>query len=172
MRGLPHHIHLRPDVRPYAVPATEPQYPITSMMKSGDSWTTTSVKALLKRCLLGSPKSGYSGYHQIPLDYESRKLTTFITPWGRCVDDTLLHDRSIVESFWHTYDLLQRCMEDGVTLRPDNFSLCKRSVTFAGYLLGWKEYQPSHDFTRSIMEFTIPSSLSLTDIRSWFGIVN
>ncbi|KAK3877390.1 hypothetical protein Pcinc_017902 [Petrolisthes cinctipes] len=205
MRGLPHHIHLRPDVRPYAVPATEPQYPITSMMKSGDSWTTTSVKALLKRCLLGSPKSGYSGYHQIPLDYESRKLTTFIAPWGRfrycrtpmghcaaqdaltkrfddiitdtprklkCVDDTLLHDRSIVESFWHTYDLLQRCMEDGVTLRPDNFSLCKRSVTFAGYLLGWKEYQPSHDFTRSIMEFTIPSSLSLTDIRSWFGIVN
>ena len=25
----------------------------------------------------------YSGYHQVPLDEESRKLTTFITPWGR-----------------------------------------------------------------------------------------
>ena len=25
----------------------------------------------------------YSGYHQIQLDDDSKKLTTFITPWGR-----------------------------------------------------------------------------------------
>jgi len=25
----------------------------------------------------------HSGYYQIPLDEENRKLTTFITPWGR-----------------------------------------------------------------------------------------
>ncbi|KAG0724220.1 Transposon Ty3-I Gag-Pol polyprotein [Chionoecetes opilio] len=115
----------------------------------------------------------YSGYHQVPLDEESRKLTTFITPWGRyryrrspmghcasqdaftkrfddtitdvprklkCVDDTLLHDSSVSDAFWHTYNFLQRCMENGVTLRPDKFRFCRRSVTFAGYLLGWEGY--------------------------------
>lgn len=147
----------------------------------------------------------YSGYHQIPLDYESRKLTTYITPWGqfryyrtpmghcavqdaftrrfdniindiprklKCVDDTLLHDSSVEESFWHMYDLLQRCADNGVTLRSDKISFCRRSVTFAGYLLSWEEYQPSHDLTRSITEFMMPPRPSLTDISSWFSLVN
>ena len=110
----------------------------------------------------------YFGYHQIPLDCESRKLTTFITSRGRfrycrtlmghcaaqdaftkrfddiiadiprklkCIDDTLLHDDSVKEAFWHIYDLLQRCLDNGLTLRLDKFSFCRRSVTFAGYLL-------------------------------------
>jgi len=57
----------------------------------------------------------------------------------KCVDDTLLYDGSIAEAFWHTYDFLLKCMENGVTLRPDKFHFCKRSVTFAGYVLDWEE---------------------------------
>ncbi|XP_045101329.1 uncharacterized protein LOC123498232 [Portunus trituberculatus] len=90
----------------------------------------------------------------------------------KCVDDTLLHDESVAEAFWHTYGFLQKCHDNGVTLRPDKFSFCKRNVTFAGYVLGWEDYQPSHDLIKSIADFTMPASPSLTDIRSWFGLVN
>ncbi|KAK8394246.1 hypothetical protein O3P69_006437 [Scylla paramamosain] len=42
----------------------------------------------------------------------------------------------------------------------------------AGYLLDWDAYQLSHDFVRSITEFSMPPPLSPTDVRSWFGLVN
>ena len=259
MRGPPHHIHLRPDVRPHAVhvPATVPHHfydevrrqldddiargiieevpageptewcarMVVVPKKDGKPRRTVDFQKLNRACLRETHHSrppfdlitsvpkhtyktvadAYSGYHQIPLDSESRKLTAFITPWGRfryrrtpmghcaaqdaftkrfddiiadiprklkCIDDTLLHDDSVEEAFWHTYDLLQRCLDNGVTLRPDKFSFCRRSVTFAGYLLDWDMYQPSHDLIRSITEFAMPPNPSLTDVRSWFGLVN
>ncbi|KAG0710073.1 hypothetical protein GWK47_023548 [Chionoecetes opilio] len=63
-------------------------------------------------------------------------------------------------------------MESGVTLRPDKFHFCRRSVTFAGYLLGWEGYQPSRDLVKSITDFKMPAQPTLTDVRSWFGLVN
>ena len=147
----------------------------------------------------------YAGYHQIQLDDESKKLTTFITPWGRyrycrtpmghcaaqdaftkrfddvvanvhrklkCVDDTLLYDTNVADPFWHCYDLLETCARGGVTLRPDKFRFCRRNVEFAGYHLDWEQYQRGEELVKSITEFQMPSQPSITDIRSWFGLVN
>ena len=55
-----------------------------------------------------------------------------------CVDDTLLHDHSVADAFWHTYQFLSTCATNGITLRPDKFRFCRRTVSFAGYLLGWE----------------------------------
>ena len=100
----------------------------------------------------------FHGYHQVLLDEESSKLTTFITegryrylrlPQGlcsagdaysrrygeilmdiprkhRCVDDTLLHDNSIENAFFHTYDFLTVCLKNGVTLNPVKFKFTKK----------------------------------------------
>ena len=147
----------------------------------------------------------YSGYHQVQLDEESTKLTTFITPWGRyqylrtpmghcaapdayskrfddaiasverkfkCIDDVLLYDDSVESAFWHTYNFLETCYESGITLNPDKFRFCKREVEFVGYDLGWESYHPTSDRLAAIRDFPMPSEPTITDIRSWHGLVN
>ena len=39
----------------------------------------------------------------------------------KCVDDVLLYDDSVEGAFWHTFDFLQLCEKNGVTLHPDKF---------------------------------------------------
>ena len=93
--------------------------------------------------------------HCVAQDTFTKRLDDAISDVPRkikCVDDTLLHDDTVEEAFWHTYDFLQKGLNNGVTLRPDKFSFCKRSVV--SHSLG--EYQSSHDLIMSIMEFTMP----------------
>ena len=141
----------------------------------------------------------YQGYHQVILDEESRKLTTFITEFGRyrycrppqglnssgdaytsrysevlsdilrlhrIVDDTLLHDVSIKESFYHTLNFLNTCGSNGVTLNPKKFKFCRKTVNFAGYTLDWDKFYPAEETISAIANFPMPNQPSLCDIRA------
>ena len=145
------------------------------------------------------------GFHQVELDEESQRLTTFITPWGRyqylrtpmghcaapdaytkrfddaivgierkykCVDDLLLFDDSVANAFWHAYDMLETCARKGITLHPTKFRFCKRQVEFAGFNLGWEKYHPTEERLTAIQNFPMPEEPTITDIRSWHGLVN
>ena len=112
----------------------------------------------------------YNGYHQVPLDEESIKLTTFITEYGRyqylrapqghiasgdaytrryddiiqnvprknkIVVDVLLHDFDIETAFYHTFDYLYLCAENGITINPKKFKFAQKEVDFVGYTIGW-----------------------------------
>ena len=49
---------------------------------------------------------------------------------ARVVDDTLLYDFDIKQSFYHTFDFLVICIENGVTLNPKKFKFaCKEVVS-------------------------------------------
>ena len=90
----------------------------------------------------------------------------------KCVDDTLLYDSSVEESFWHVYDFLSICSSKGITLKPEKFKFCRREVEFVGFDVGWDSYRPSEDCLSAIRKFSMPQTPTISDIRSWYGFVN
>lgn len=142
------------------------------------------------------------GFHQVELDEQWRRLTTFITPWGRyqccrtpmgycaagdaytndaivgvpqkykCVDDTLLHDTSVEEAFWHTFEFLEVCTKAGVTLKPEKSQFCRREAAFVGYHLTWDTYEPTDERLAAIKGLRMPAQPSITDVRSRCGLMN
>ena len=90
----------------------------------------------------------------------------------KCVDDVLLYDSSVEQAFWHCWEYLETCARARITLSPDKFSFCKKEVDFVGYRLGWESYRPSPEKLASIASFPMPDKPSITDIRSFVGLIN
>ena len=88
----------------------------------------------------------------------------------RCVDDTIHFDTDLEEHWWRTIDFLIKVGEAGIVLNPKKFQFCKKSVEFAGFRLEESAIQPLPKYMDAILDFPTPKNI--TDIRSWFGLVN
>ena len=142
----------------------------------------------------------WNGYHSVPLHPEDRHFTTFITPWGRyrycaapqgyiasgdgysrrfastvpdktkCIDDTLLWSNTIEDSYFQAANWLDLCGRHGITLNPDKFQFAPDEVEFAGFAIASNTVRPCKKYLRAISDFPTPQNI--TDVRSWFGLVN
>ena len=90
----------------------------------------------------------------------------------KCVDDALLYDTCVKDAFWHAYEFLDTCAKSGVILKPEKFRFCYREAVFVGFHLGWDHYQPTLERLAAIRDFSMPNQPTITDIRSWYGMVN
>ena len=90
----------------------------------------------------------------------------------KCVDDVLLYDSSIEQAFWHCWEYLETCAHARITLSPEKFCFCRKEVDFVGYHLGWESYRPSSEKLAAIASFPMPEEPSITDIRSFVGLIN
>lgn len=88
----------------------------------------------------------------------------------KIVDDTLLYDDSIEQSFYHVWDYLTLCANAGVVVNAKKFQFCKDTVDFAGLTITPTGVTPSAKTLSSICDFPTPTDL--TGARSWFGLVN
>ena len=88
----------------------------------------------------------------------------------KCVDDTLMWSDSIEESFFQAAEWLDVCGRNGITLNPNKFVFAKETVEFAGFEITPSNVRPCSRFLQAIRDFPTPSNI--TDIRSWFGLVN
>ena len=90
----------------------------------------------------------------------------------KCVDDVIQwdDDESIEEHWWRIIDYLILVGTNGIILNPKKFQFCKREVEFAGFLITQDDVKPLPKYLDAIRNFPRPSNIS--DIRSWFGLVN
>ena len=88
----------------------------------------------------------------------------------KCVDDVLLWANNIEESFDQTVNWLDTCGRHGIILNPDKFVFAEDEVEFAGFQITLDSVRPCQRYLRSILEFPTPGNI--TDVRSWFGVVN
>ena len=88
----------------------------------------------------------------------------------RCVDDTIHYDTSLEEHWWRTIDFLIKVGQAGIVLNPKKFQFCLKDVEFAGFRITSKTVEPLPKYIKSIQMFPTPKNI--TDIKSWFGLVN
>ena len=88
----------------------------------------------------------------------------------KCIDDALIWSFSIAESFLQAQDWLDICGRHGITLNPSKFRFAMESVYFAGFEITSETIRSCRKYTNAISDFPTPTSL--TDVRSWFGLIN
>ena len=88
----------------------------------------------------------------------------------KCVDDTIMWSNSIEESFQQATNWLDVCGRSGIVLNPDKFEFAQDTVEFAGFQISKSLVKPSKKYWEAIKNF--PQPRSVTDIRSWFGLIN
>ena len=88
----------------------------------------------------------------------------------KIVDDTLLYDSSINGAFYYTFDFLLQCARNGIVLNTNKFQFCQDVVQFRGLQITSSEVTPFESMIQAILDF--PVTKTITDARSWFGLVN
>ena len=88
----------------------------------------------------------------------------------KCIDDTLLWADNLSESFWQAVDWLDICGHHGITLNPDNFIFGADTVEFAGFEIANDTVRQCRKYLDAIRNFPTPANI--TDVRSWFGLIN
>ena len=141
----------------HSVPLREEDKHLTTFITPYGRWR-------YRRAPQGFVSSG-DGYNrrfdEILTDFERKE---------RCVDDLLHYDTDLTDHWWRTIRLLILIGESGIVLGPDKFAFCKREVDFAGFRVTDTSIEPLPKYIDAITNFPTPKSI--TDIRSWFGLVN
>ena len=88
----------------------------------------------------------------------------------KVVDDCLLYDDTIEQSFYHAWDFLEICAKHGITINIAKFQFCQDTVEFAGLNITLMGIIPGDKLISAIRDFPTPTNI--TDARSWFGLVN
>ena len=93
-----------------------------------------------------------------------------IKDMARCIDDTIMWTDNIGQNFFKVCDFLTRCSNAGMVFNPSKFQFSEKEVDYVGFRITDKGIRPQEQFLQSVRDFPIPRNI--TDVRSWFGLIN
>ena len=79
-------------------------------------------------------------------------------------------DATLEDHWWRLIKYLELLGNNGIILNRHKFQFAKKSVDFAGFHISEHSIRPVRKFITAIEDFPTPTKL--TDVRSWFGLVN
>ena len=134
---------------------------------NGDTWPGLSLSGERTDTVVA-----HKGFME-PVMRLTAVLTTSLTinkeRYVRCVGDGLLYDDDVETAFWHTFDHLKLCAENGVVFNKEKFRFARETVEFAGFDVTPNGYRPSERTIQAIRDFPTPTSIK--DVKSWLGLV-
>ena len=89
---------------------------------------------------------------------------------SKCVDDTVLWDDDTATHWWRVIDYLEQVEKNGIILSPAKLQFSSMEVDLAGFRVATTEVKPLPKYLDAINAFPTPATI--TDILSWFGLVN
>ena len=117
-------------------------------------------------------KTAPQGYIASGDGYSRRfdEIVSHIPDKTKVIDDTLLWADDLTASFHQAVNCLDICGRHGIILNPDKFVFGQDNVEFAGFEITPTNVRPCARYLDAIRNFPTPTNL--TDIRSWFGLIN
>ena len=82
-----------------------------------------------------------------------RNIINTVSNKNKIVDDTLLYNYNIEESFFATWDFLTLMANNGIVANANKFQFCQETVAFAGLIVTSTGVAPSHKTLAAIQNF-------------------
>ena len=79
-------------------------------------------------------------------------------------------DLDMEKHWWRVIDYLELVGRNGIVLNGDKFQFCEKTVDFAGFRISENKLEPLPKYLQAIESF--PTLTNISDVRSWFGLVN
>ena len=95
-------------------------------------------------------------------------ITEGFSQMEKCVDDTLLWDRTLEGNFKRTCEYLTYCSSRGITFNEEKFCFGRKEIEFLGFMITEDAVKPSPEFLKSILEFPVPRDLTGEELV-WAG---
>ena len=98
------------------------------------------------------------------------EIVSHIPNKTKCIDDTLLWADNLTESFFQAVEWLDISGHNGIIFNPDKFVFGADTVEFAGFEITSTHVRPCKKYLDAIRNFPTPTNI--TDVCSWFGLIN